>query len=337
MSQDPIAEVRNLSVDFETIDGTLKVIREVSFKVREGEVVGVVGETGCGKSVTAKVLLGILPSPPARIRSGEVHFLGRNLFTLPPEERELLKQKIAYIPQDPTGSLNPVFSIGALMTDMLVWRMSGQSLATYLRKKRDSKVTAEAENHAARMLASLYIPDPRSILRKYPMELSGGMKQRVLLAMALSGQPKILIADEPTTALDATTQKRTLHLIREKMEEEKLAGLYITHNLGVARTFCHRTYVMYGGTVVESGKTAELLDAPAHPYTKGLVGSIPRLSGRSFSGIDGQIPDYLNPPSGCRFHPRCQARISVCGQEAPSMVQVGEEGGVACWLFREQT
>ena len=337
MSQDPIAEVRNLSVDFETIDGALKVVRGVSFKVQEGEVVGVVGETGCGKSVTAKVLLGILPSPPAKILSGEVYFLGRNLLILPSRERDLLKQKIAYIPQDPTGSLNPVFSIGTLMTDMIVWRMSGQSLATYLRKKRDSKITAHAETHAAQVLAKLYIPDPRSILRKYPMELSGGMKQRVLLAMALSGQPKILIADEPTTALDATTQKRTLHLIREKMEEEKLAGIYITHNLGVARTFCQRTYVMYGGTVVESGRTADLLDTPCHPYTKGLVDSIPRLSGRPFSGIAGQIPDYLNPPSGCRFHPRCQARMPVCGQEAPSMSQAGEERRVACWLFRERT
>ena len=160
------------------------------------------------------------------------------------------------------------------------------------------------------------------------------MKQRVLLAMALSGQPKILIADEPTTALDATTQKRTLHLIREKMEEEKLAGLYITHNLGVARTFCHRTYVMYGGTVVESGPTAELLDTPLHPYTKGLVDSIPRLSGRPFKGIDGQIPDYLNPPPGCRFHPRCEARMEVCSQEAPQLVEDGGERRVACWLFR---
>jgi oligopeptide/dipeptide ABC transporter ATP-binding protein len=337
MSQDLIVEVRNLSVDFETIDGSLKVVRGVSFKVREGEVVGVVGETGCGKSVTAKVLLGILPSPPARIRSGEVHFLGRNLLTIPRTERELLKQKIAYIPQDPTGSLNPVFSIGALMIDMIVWRMSGQSLGTYLRKRRSSPLIAQAENHAAEVLAKLYIPDPRSILRKYPMELSGGMKQRILLAMALSGQPKILIADEPTTALDATTQKRTLHLIREKMEEEKLAGLYITHNLGVARTFCHWTYVMYGGTVVESGITAELLDTPLHPYTKGLVDSIPRLSGRPFGGIDGQIPDYLNPPPGCRFHPRCRERMPVCGQEAPSMVQAGGERWVACWLFGERT
>ena len=337
MSRDLIVKVRNLAVDFETIDGALKVIREVSFHVQEGEVVGVVGETGCGKSVTAKVLLGILPTPPARIRSGEVHFLGRNLLTIPPKERELLKQKIAYIPQNPTGSLNPVFSIGTLMTDMIVWRMSGQSLATYLRKKRDSKVTAQAESHAAKMLASLYISDPRSILRKYPMELSGGMKQRVLLAMALSGQPKILIADEPTTALDATTQKRTLHLIREKMGEEKLAGIYITHNLGVARTFCHRTYVMYGGTVVESGPTGELLDHPLHPYTKGLVHSIPRLSGRPFKGIDGQIPDYLNPPPGCRFHPRCEARMEVCSQEVPRLVETGAERRAACWLFREQT
>ena len=332
MSPDLIVDVRGLSVDFETIDGTLKVLRGVSFRVGEKEVVGVVGETGCGKSVTAKVLLGILPSPPARIREGEVFFLGKNLLTLPGLERELLKQKIAYIPQDPTSSLNPVFSIGTLMVDMIIWRTCDQRVATYLRKRRDSKAKSRAESHASELLAKLYIPDPQSILRKYPMELSGGMRQRVLLAMALSGSPRILVADEPTTALDATTQKRTLHLIREKMAEEKLAGLYITHNLGVARTFCHRTYVMYGGTVVESGPTGELLDQPLHPYTRGLVQSIPRLSGRPFRGIDGQIPDYLNPPPGCRFHPRCEARMEICSQEAPRLTPAGGERWVACWL-----
>jgi len=332
MSRDPIVDVRDLTVDFETIDGKLKVVQGVSFQVGEGEVVGVVGETGCGKSVTAKVLLGILPTPPARVRNGEVYFLGKNLLAIPKLERELLKQKIAYIPQDPTSSLNPVFSIGTLMVDMIVWRMCEQRLSKYLRKRRNRAVQADAQNHAAQLLAKLYIPDPHSILRKYPMELSGGMRQRVLLAMALSGFQKLLVADEPTTALDATTQKRTLHLIREKMEEEKLSGLYITHNLGVARTFCHRTYVMYGGTVVESGATSELLDTPLHPYTRGLVDSIPRLSGRAFKGIDGQIPDYLNPPPGCRFHPRCDSRMKVCGLEPPALTAAGNRL-VACWLF----
>ena len=332
MSGGPILDIRGLSVDFDTIDGKLRVVQGVSIRVGESEVVGVVGETGCGKSVTAKVLLGILPSPPARVRNGEVFFLGKNLLALPKAERELLKQKIAYIPQDPTSSLNPVFTVGTLMVDMIVWRMSEQRLVKYLRRRRDPGVRAAAEREAAQLLAKLYIPDPESILRKYPVELSGGMRQRVLLAMALSGFQKLLVADEPTTALDATTQKRTLHLIREKMEEEKLSGLYITHNLGVARTFCHRTYVMYGGTVVESGPTSELLDAPLHPYTRGLVDSIPRLSGRPFRGIDGQIPDYLNPPPGCRFHPRCESRMEVCGLEAPPLAPAGNRL-VACWLY----
>ncbi len=332
MSRDPIVDIRDLTVDFETIDGTLKVVQGVSLQVGEGEVVAVVGETGCGKSVTAKVLLGILPTPPARVRNGEVYFLGKNLFAIPALERELLKQKIAYIPQDPTSSLNPVFPIGTLMVDMIVWRRCEQRLSNYLWMRRNSAIQADAHNQAAQLLAKLYIPDPRSILRKYPMELSGGMRQRVLLAMALSGFQRLLVADEPTTALDATTQKRTLHLIREKMEEEKLSGLYITHNLGVARTFCHRTYVMYGGTVVESGATSELLDAPLHPYTRGLVDSIPRLSGRPFKGIDGQIPDYLNPPPGCRFHPRCDSRMEVCALESPRLVAAGNRL-VACWLF----
>ncbi len=333
MKDDLIVDIQDLTLDFETLDGTLKVLQGVNVRIEQGEVVGIVGETGCGKSIMAKTLLGILPMPPGRVRRGEVFFLGQDLLKASRTNRELLKQKVAYIPQDPMASLNPVFSIGTLMVDMIVWNGSGQRLGRYLWQRRKRSFREMGENHAAELLDRVHIPDPKSILRKYPMELSGGMRQRVLLAMALRGEPRLLVADEPTTALDMTIQKRIVFLIQEKIEEEKLSGLYITHNLGVARIVCNRTYVMYAGTVVETGKTAGLLDRPLHPYTRGLVNSIPKLTGEPFRGIVGRVPDYLSPPAGCRFHPRCDRKTEICSQEAPKLVQVEEDRFVACWLF----
>lgn len=333
MKNDLIVNISDLRLEFETIDGVLKVLQGVSIDISSGEVVGIVGETGCGKSVMAKTLLGIVPMPPARVRDGRVCFLGQDLLRVNRTSRELLKQQIAYIPQDPMASLNPVFSIGTPMVDMIIWNLSGHRLGHYLWKRRDRTLRKRAEDYAAELLGKVHIPDPKSILRKYPMELSGGMNQRVLLAMALCGKPKLLVADEPTTALDTTIQKRTVFLIQEKIEEEKMSGLYITHNLGVARIICNRTYVMYAGTVVESGGTSELLGHPSHPYTKGLVKSIPKLTGEPFEGIAGRFPDYLSPPSGCRFHPRCDQSMEICTHEAPRLIQLESGRSVACWLF----
>ena len=333
MKKDDLVKIEDLSVDFKTIDGILKVIHGVNITVHEGEVVGIVGETGCGKTVTAKILLGILPIPPAEIRNGRVIFMGQDLLKTNRVDRESLKQKIGYIPQDPSASLNPVFPIGTLMVDMIIWKMSGQHLNRYLWKRRDRSLKRMAERHAEALLEKVHIPGPRSILNKYPVELSGGMRQRVLVAIALIGSPRFLVADEPTTALDVTIQKSLLHLLQEKVSEERLSGLYITHNLGVARIICNRTYVMYAGTVVESGRTSEMLDQPLHPYTRGLVNSIPKLTGEPFRGIDGQVPDYLNPPSGCRFHPRCGQRMEICDREVPRSIQIGEDRTVCCWLY----
>jgi len=331
MTNNFIAEIHDLTVDFETIDGVLSVLQGVNIDIRESEVVGMVGETGCGKSVTAKTLLGVLPMPPARIRDGEIWFLGQDLLKMDNKQREIIKQRVAYIPQDPMASLNPVFSIGTLMVDMIIWRMSGYRLSRYLLKRRKKSLVKEAEDYSTELLDKVRIPDPRSVLRKYPSELSGGMRQRVLLAMALGGNPKLLVADEPTTALDVTIQKRTLTLIQEKINEEELSGLYVTHNLGVARIICDRTYVMYAGTVVESGPTLELLDHPLHPYTKGLIKAIPRLTGEEFKGIDGQVPDYLTPLSGCRFHQRCNDKMPICSREAPKLIEMENNRLVACW------
>lgn len=336
MSLNSQLEVRNLSVHFHTIDGTLRVIQGLNLQVSPKEMVGIAGETGCGKSVTAKLVLGILPMPPAQVVSGSILFSGTDLLTLSAKDREGVKQQIAYIPQDPMTSLNPTFTIGSLLLDAIVWRQSGGSLIRYFRKRHTGREVRNAREYAVDLLSRVDIPAPEQVMRRYPIELSGGMRQRVLMATALIGHPKLLVADEPTTALDVTIQKRTLGLLQEKIEEEHLAGIYITHDLGVARNICHRTYVMYAGTVVESGPTKALLDRPFHPYTAGLVRSIPKLTREPYEGIPGQVLDYLNPPEGCRFHPRCSRRMAVCRQTSAPEYRVEKDRWVACHLFSEK-
>lgn len=333
MKDGEIVTIRDLTIHLTTIDGILKVLDGVDLDIREGEIVGLVGETGCGKSITAKTLLGILPRPPAQIMNGEVYFLGRDLLVLSKKQREEMKHRIGYIPQDPMTSLNPVFNVGQVLVDTLIWRMSNMNLLQYLYKRRSKKMRGIAEGGALELLHKVHIPNPRAILGKYPVELSGGMRQRVLIAMALVGNPALLVADEPTTALDVTIQKVILELLLEKITEVKLSGLYITHDLGVARLICNRTYVMYAGTVVELAETRGLLDNPLHPYTKGLVNSIPKLSGEKYEGIPGNVPDYFNPPKGCRFYPRCDKRLDDCGKERPLLREVQEGRFVACKLF----
>ncbi len=242
-----------------------------------------------------------------------------------------MSKKMSYIPQDPMTSLNPVFSVGKEMGDLIRWqgrRRIGPLEFMGLRRRHDKSMAKAVE-----LLNRVDIPAPREILRRYPVELSGGMRQRVLIAMALIGHPSLLIADEPTTALDVTIQKGILELIEEKVKEEELSVLYITHNLGVARRLCDRVYVMYAGTIAETAKTEDLLDNPKHPYTSGLISSIPKLTGGEFRGIDGRIPDYIDPPPGCRFHLRCPQVMEICKQEKPELVKIVEERLVACHLF----
>ncbi|MBW1697606.1 MAG: ABC transporter ATP-binding protein [Deltaproteobacteria bacterium] len=333
MTNHHIITINNLSIHFKTIDGIVKVLKGVSLEVKEGEIVGLVGETGCGKSVTAKTLLGILAIPPARIISGRVDFMGQDLLALSKSERNIIKQKIGYIPQDPMTSLNPVFTIGEIMIDNIIWRSSNMSFYCYCYNRRISKIKKAAQTHAIELLHKVNIPEPETMLNKYPVELSGGMRQRVLIAMSLIGDPVLLIADEPTTALDVTIQKGILRLLSEKIEEQRLSGLYITHDLGVARSICTRTCVMYAGTVVEVAETSALLDEPLHPYTKGLVRSIPKLSGEEFDGIPGNVPDYFNPSNGCRFFPRCDRSTEACESESPRLIEVDKGRFVACNLF----
>ena len=333
MKRKPIVEIENLTIHFKTIDGIVKVLKEVSLEVGEGELVGLVGESGCGKSATSKALLGTLSIPPAMIMDGRINFMDRELLGLSTAERAVVQQSIGYIPQDPMTSLNPVFTIGEAMVDSVVWQGSDMRLSRYLYKRRLRGVKKAARERAVEFLNKMHIPDAPAILDKYPCELSGGMRQRVLIAMALLSDPMMIIADEPTTALDVTIQKVILRLLSEKIEEENLSGLYITHDLGVARAICNRTYVMYAGTIVEVAETSSLLDEPLHPYTKGLIRSIPKLSEESFEGIPGYVPDYYNPGEGCRFSNRCSKKTNDCEKEKPRLLEVSEGRFVACRLY----
>lgn len=331
-ARNTILSVEGLKVHFDIIDGTAKVLDGIEFSIREGEVVGLAGETGCGKSVTAKIILRSLPMPPARIPDGKVFFLGNSLLGLNREEwYQVMGKKLSYIPQDPMTSLNPVFTVQEQMGDLIRWhgrrRTSPLEFMRLLRRRNNPVV------RVVELLDRVKIPAPKETMRRYPVELSGGMQQRVLIAMALIGHPSLLIADEPTTALDVTTQKAILELIEEKVKEEELSVLYITHDLGVARRLCDRICVMYAGTIVEAARSEDLLDNPKHPYTLGLINSIPKLTGGEFKGIDGRIPDYIDPPPGCRFHPRCLQVMEICRQEKPKPVKVGEDHLVACHLF----
>ena len=273
----PVLRLKDFGLGFATPEGFLQVLHDVDIVVNEGEIVGLIGESGSGKTVTAKYVLGILPERGTRVTSGSAELMGRNLLTQSPRERNQIKRYIAYVPQDPMAALNPSFTIATQMCDVIIWNKSEQSLKRYLWLRRSRRLVAEARERAASLLDKVAIRDVRRVLDSYPVELSGGMRQRVLLALAMSGEPKLLVADEPTTALDVTVQKRIVDLIQELVEREKLSGLYITHDLGVARWLCQRSYVMLRGRVVESNDTRSLLDAPRHEYTRRLVAAVPRL------------------------------------------------------------
>lgn len=323
----PLLSVRDLHVRFQTFDGAAEVLQGVSLDVPRGTRVGLVGESGCGKSVTMRAIMGILPTPPARVHRGSITYDGRDLLTLPRRQRDALKgTEMSMIFQDPMTSLNPVFRIGHQMQDIVLWsdRRRGRRRSAEARKQRVLEV-----------LSMVRLPDARRIFDAYPIQLSGGMRQRILIGMALLNEPRLLIADEPGTALDVTTQDEILSLLDELVREEDLALLMITHNLGVVRQMTDHVYVMYAGAVVEQGPTAELFANPSHPYTKALLACVPKLSGDAvYEGIEGTLPDYTDPPSGCRFHPRCPHAMDVC-RERPRAYDVGPSHTAACWLHDE--
>jgi peptide/nickel transport system ATP-binding protein len=335
--ENPLLTVRDLEVGFESFDGFSDVVDGVNLSVGEGEVVTVAGETGCGKSVTMKSILRLLNEPPARV-SGDIVFDGTDLRDLPRKQFDRLKgERMSLVFQDPMSSLNPTFTVGEQLVDTAQFGgRSDTGVLEYVRRKHFGGDRSAARERAIEMLHEVQMPDPESVMDSYPTQLSGGMRQRVLIAQALLNDPDLLIADEIGTALDVTIHDQIMDLLKELIDDHDLSVLMITHNLGVARQVSDRIYVMYGGRIVETAPTEELFDDPKHPYTQGLIASIPRLTGEPMAeGIDGAVPEYLDPPTGCRFHPRCPYAHERCRIERPEMYQMGAQSGVECVLHDE--
>jgi oligopeptide/dipeptide ABC transporter ATP-binding protein len=323
MNEEPLLAVQSLSLDFESEGRLARILRDVSLDVPMHRHVALVGESGCGKSVTMRAIMGLLTSPPAKVRGGAIRFDGADLLKLGSREREALRgTAMSMVFQDPTTSLNPVFTIGDQMGSILKYadRRLGRSRNATQRKAR-----------VAEVLAQVRMADPDRIDRAYPVMLSGGMRQRVLIAMALLSEPRLLIADEPGTALDVTTQAQILKLLRDLVDARGLALLMITHNLGVVRESADHVFVMYAGCIVEQGPTKAVFAKPRHPYTRALMACVPKLSGgAAMRGIDGSLPDYSAPPPGCRFAPRCPLAVEACGRPPPHF-DVGAGQSAACF------
>lgn len=307
-------------MEFDADAGVNHAVDGVSLSVEEGETLGVVGESGCGKSVTAMSVLRLVPSPPGRITGGEILWRGRDLLSLPVSELPSIRgAEIAMIFQDPMTSLNPVYTIGRILGEVLA--------------KRVKQPAAERQNQLVKALTAVGISEPETRLGQYPHELSGGMKQRVLIALALLCRPALLIADEPTTALDVTIQKQILWLMRDLQKQRGMGIVLITHNLGVVAEMCDRVAVMYAGRVVETAPVLPLFDAPAHPYTAGLLRSLPRPDQRrdlALPTIEGSVPSLFDPPRGCRFADRCGHVQELCRQSDPPLRTVAPGRDVAC-------
>jgi|AntRauMinimDraft_3_1070383.scaffolds.fasta_scaffold00480_5 oligopeptide/dipeptide ABC transporter ATP-binding protein len=308
--EEPLLEIRNLQLEFETHEGTVHALNGVDLDVYPGEIVGLVGETGCGKSVTARSVLGILDDN-ANILGGEITYRGTDLLTLSEaERRELRGDQIAMIFQEPMKSLNPAFTIEDQLTTVI--------------ERHTDRDSSAARARALELLEDLGLPDPEDVLESYPHELSGGMAQRVLIALALSCEPDLILADEPTTALDVTIQAQILDLLVDLQEKYDTSVLIITHNLGVIDRVTSRVNVMYAGSVVESGPTGRVFETPLHPYTQGLVEAIPMPGRDELSGIDGEVPDLDDPPAGCRYEPRCPVSEEHCKTYDPPMTVVSD-------------
>jgi peptide/nickel transport system ATP-binding protein len=327
-----ILDIRDLHVWFRVYEGLSKVLDGVSLHVQEGERVGLVGETGCGKTVAVKAAMGILKSPPARFPQGEVLLAGRDVLRMTPAEILGMKgSTVSMIFQDPLSSLNPVFTVGQQMLDVIRYGRRRASSDGRLTKAKLRRAAIEA-------LAAVRLPDPERILKAYPLELSGGMRQRALIAMAIVNRPRLLIADEPGTALDVTIQAQILALLKALVNDAGIAVLMITHDLGVVRETAERVYIMYAGQIAGEGPVAEVFDDPKHPYTQGLLASVPRLTGEILAeGIPGTVPDYTEAPPGCRFHPRCPYAMEQCAKQKPPLVEVAATRRVACYLFSGET
>ncbi len=327
MSQEPhLLSVQELKTYFYTFEGVAKAVDDVSFTLDKGEVIGLVGESGCGKSVTAQSVMRLIPDPPGKIAHGRISFDSIDILGLTLEAmRSIRGKRISMIFQEPMSSLNPVFTIGDQIAEMFI-----------LHEKLSSR---QAWEQAIAMLQKVQVPAPEKRVHEYPHQLSGGMRQRAMIAMALACNPEILIADEPTTALDVTVQAQILDLMLQLKEDYHSAIMMITHDLGVIAEMAQRVVVMYAGKVVEQAETLTLFDHPLHPYTQGLLQSIPKLGGRAGGGsrelleIKGMVPGLLQLPKGCAFHPRCTRAFERCRREVPQLREMEKGHLVRCWLY----
>jgi len=325
----PRLRIRDLRVSANTPDGRVQVLTGVDLHVDPGEILALVGESGCGKSTTARAVMGILATPPLRVDGGAIELDGKQLLTLNRSGLDRIRGKsLTMIFQDPNASLNPVFTVGDQMEAILA-RHAPRGERTRLGRRRWRRAARE---RIATTLRQMRLAEPERIMGSYPFQLSGGMKQRVLIAMALLNEPSLIVADEPGSALDVTVEDQILELIEAQVTERHLSLLFITHNLGVARRLAQRVAIMYAGQVVEVAPTRTIFERPAHPYTRGLLDAIPKLSGGTTAGIPGRMPDIAQRPKGCPFHPRCPHRMDICETETPTPVR--HDGSlVACHLY----
>lgn len=318
---DKLLEVKNLKTSFFTHAGEVKAVRGVNFNLARGKTMGIVGESGCGKSVTMLSLMGLLPDA-GKVIDGEIWFDGKDILKHSEKQMEKIRgNEIGMIFQDPMTSLNPVFSVGVQMTEHLI--------------KHKNMSRRKAYKKAIEMLNLVGIPDPGERMKQYPHEFSGGMRQRVMIASTLATYPKLIIADEPTTALDVTIQAQILELMKQLKDEFDTSIILITHDLGVVADVCDNINVMYGGLIMETGKVEDIYYNPQHPYTWGLLNSIPNpktLTKQRLIPIDGQPPDLIQPPIGCPFVQRCKYAMEICDVQHPDYTQINSEHKVACWL-----
>ncbi len=323
MSSEPILRVQGLKTYFYTFAGIVRAVDGISLYINKGETLGFVGESGSGKSVTAQSIMRIVPTPGKTV-GGTIEFEGRNLLGLREAEmRRIRGKEIAYIPQDPTTTLDPVYSVGDQLTEVI------------MRHQPVSKKYALAK--AIELLHSVGIADPEIRINQYPHELSGGTKQRIAIARALSCEPSLILADEPTTALDVTIQAQILELLKELKQKLNVAMVLITHDMGIVADTCDRVTVLYAGQVCETGTTEQVFGHPKHPYTEALLSSVPSLALRKemLSVIPGNVPNLIQPPSGCRFHPRCSYAKQICVDKVPELESIGNGRFVHCHRWRE--
>lgn len=322
MKTEKLLEVKDLHVSFKTYAGEVKAVRGISFEVEKGECIGVVGESGCGKSVTAQSIMQLLKTPPALYKKGSINFEGEDLLKKKEKEMQAIRgNSISMIFQDPMTTLNPTQKIG-------------KQIAEVLREHKQMN-KKEAFVEAEKILKLVAMPEPHKRMNQYPHEFSGGMRQRVMIAIALACNPKLIIADEPTTALDVTVQAQILELLQEVQKKVGMSILLITHDLGVVAKMCDRVVVMYAGQIVEQGSVEEIFNCPSHPYTKGLLQAVPRMDmdrTKALKTIVGTPPDLFEPPAGCSFFARCDEAMRICEKYMPPMQEVEGSLCSACWL-----